>query len=58
MISLSPPEGPRPIAVKQIISHDGDLWVVDGAGHLWHGWYNQANRYVTHWTVVDLPEAN
>lgn len=46
------------IAVKQIISHDGDLWVVDGAGRLWHGWYSEVNRYVTRWTLVDLPEAN
>jgi len=47
----------QPIAVKQIVSHDHDLWAVDGAGRLWHGWYSEVQRTVTRWTLVPLPEA-
>lgn len=48
----------QPIAVKQIISHRGDLYVVDGAGRLWRGQHSAADTNYIRWTLLVLPEAN
>lgn len=49
---------PGTIAVKQVMSHRGDIWVVDGAGRLWHGEHSAGDPNYIRWTLVPLPEAN
>jgi hypothetical protein len=45
------------IAVRQIVSHHGDLFAVDGAGRLWRGAPgNSADDF--RWTQIPLPDAD
>jgi hypothetical protein len=44
------------IAVKQIVSHHGDLYAIDGAGRLWRGAPgNSADEF--RWSLIPLPSA-